>query len=137
MSKQQPHNGQSKKKIKQGELKIWNFQRVSKKQHVEFPGVNEKRTGISKRDQEKVALLHFRTPLLLLMIHHEETRLNANRNPNSNLQAVRRYNSAEKITQNFKRSWFLVVEFPRGDPTKICGISRGGALFCREFPGVK
>ena len=27
------------------------------------------------------ALFHFRTPLLLLMIRHEETQLNANRNP--------------------------------------------------------
>ena len=34
-------------------------------------------------DNSVLALLHFRTPLLL-MIHHDETRLNTNRNPNSN-----------------------------------------------------
>ena len=28
--------------------------------------------------------MHFRTPLYLLMIHHEETGLNANRNRNPN-----------------------------------------------------
>ena len=29
-------------------------------------------------------LLHFRTPLLLLMTHHEETWLNGNHSPNTN-----------------------------------------------------
>ena len=32
-------------------------------------------------DVHVLALLHFRTPLLLLMIYHEKTRLNANPNP--------------------------------------------------------
>ena len=35
---------------------------------------------------------------------------------------------------NFQGSWFLALEFPK-DLTKTFGISRGGALFCLEFPG--
>ena len=41
----------------------------------------------------------------------------------------------EKIIWNFQGCWFLALEFPR-DVAKICGISRGGALFCLEFPGA-
>ena len=36
------------------------------------------------------ALFHFRTPLLLLMIRHEETRLNANRNPKGGTKVQQR-----------------------------------------------
>ena len=43
-------------------------------------------------DVHVLALLHFRTPLLLLMIDHEKTRLNANRNRNPNPKGV--YESA-------------------------------------------
>ena len=42
----------------------------------------------------------------------------------------------EKIIWNFQGSWFLVLEFPR-DVTQFFTISRGGALICLEFPGVK
>ena len=42
----------------------------------------------------------------------------------------------EKIMWNFQGSWFSVLEFPR-DLTKVCRISRDGALSCLEFPGVK
>ena len=42
----------------------------------------------------------------------------------------------EKIVWNFQGSWFLALEFPR-DLTQFCGISRGGALFCLEFPRGK
>ena len=48
-----------------------------------------------------MALLHFRTPFFLLMIHHEETRLNANRNPapkgGGGVEGVRMCNSAERM----------------------------------------
>ena len=37
---------------------------------------------------------------------------------------------------NFQGSWFLVLEFAR-DVTQFCTISRAGALFYLEFPGVK
>ena len=37
---------------------------------------------------------------------------------------------------NFQGSWFLVLGLPR-DLKQFCGISRSGALFCLEFPGVK
>ena len=37
---------------------------------------------------------------------------------------------------NFQGSSFLGSEFPR-DLTQLYGISRGGALFCLEFPGLK
>ena len=83
---------------------------------MKFPGVNEKRSGISKRGQEKVALLHFRTPLLLLMIHHEETRLNANRNPNPNPQGVTKVQQRRKNNVEFQE----VSVFGRG-------ISEGGS----------
>ena len=42
----------------------------------------------------------------------------------------------EKIMWNFQGSWFLVLKFSR-DVTQFCTISRAGALFCLEFPGVK
>ena len=46
-------------------------------------------------DVHVLALLHFCTPLLLLMIHHEKTRVNANRNPNPKGEGgVRKCNSA-------------------------------------------
>ena len=37
---------------------------------------------------------------------------------------------------NFQGSFFLALEFPR-DLTQFFGISRGLALFCLEFAGVK
>ena len=47
-------------------------------------GERERLRGI---EIEKLALLHFRTPpLLLLMIHHKETRLNANPNPKGSMK---------------------------------------------------
>ena len=92
------------------------FPWLSKKKHVKFPVVNEKRSGISKRDQEKVALLDFRTPLLLLMIHHEETRLNANRNPNPNPQGGTKVQQRRKSNVEFQE----VLVFGRG-------ISEGGS----------
>ena len=42
----------------------------------------------------------------------------------------------EKIVWNFQGSWLLALEFP-GDLTQFCGISRGGALFCIQFPRGK
>ena len=42
----------------------------------------------------------------------------------------------EKIMWNFQGFWFWTLEFPK-DLTQFCGISRCGALFCLEFPGVK
>ena len=42
----------------------------------------------------------------------------------------------EKIMWNFLWSLFLALEFPR-DLTQLFGISRGLALFCLEFPGLK
>ena len=36
-------------------------------------------------------------PLFLLMIHHEETRLNPKHNPNPNLKGVRKCNSAKTM----------------------------------------
>ena len=48
------------------------------------------------------------------------------------------YSREEKQTrwEEFQCSWFLTFEFPV-DLTKICGIPRGKALFCLEFPRVK
>ena len=48
------------------------------------------------------------------------------------------YSRKEKQTkwEKFQWSWFLTFKFPV-DLTKICGISRGKALFCLEFPRVK
>ena len=69
------------------------FPGESKKEHVEFPGFNEKQNGILKGDQEK-------------------------------------------IVWNFQGTWFLALEFSR-DLTRFCRISRGGALFYLDFPGVK
>ena len=37
---------------------------------------------------------------------------------------------------NFQGSWFLASDFLR-DLTKICGVSRTGALLCLKFSGVK
>ena len=43
----------------------------------------------------------------------------------------------EKIMWNFQGGpWFKTLKFPRG-VTQFCGVSRGEALFCLEFPGVK
>ena len=42
----------------------------------------------------------------------------------------------EEIMWNFQGSLFVVLEFPR-DRTQFFGISRGLALFCLEFLGVK
>ena len=42
----------------------------------------------------------------------------------------------EKIMWNFQGSWFQVLKRLRG-VTQFCGISRGEALFCLEFPWIK
>ena len=42
----------------------------------------------------------------------------------------------EKIVWKFQGTWFLTLEFSR-DLTQLCKISRSGALFYLEFPGVK
>ena len=41
-----------------------------------------------------------------------------------------------KIMSNFQWLLFLTSEFPR-NVTQFDEISRGGALFCQEFPKVK
>ena len=41
----------------------------------------------------------------------------------------------EKTMRNFQVSWFLILEFPRS-VTQFCGIPRGEATFCPEFPRV-
>ena len=48
------------------------------------------------------------------------------------------YSRKEKQTrwEKFQWSWFLTFKFPV-DLIKICGISRGKALFCLKFPRVK
>ena len=40
----------------------------------------------------------------------------------------------EKIMLNFRGSWFLTLEFPKGVTQQFCRISRGESLFSREFP---
>ena len=42
----------------------------------------------------------------------------------------------KKKSWNFQGSSILGLKFPRG-VTQLCRISRSGALFCLEFPGVK
>ena len=42
----------------------------------------------------------------------------------------------EKIMCNFQGSWFQALKFSSG-VTQFCGVSRGEALFCLEFPWVK
>ena len=42
----------------------------------------------------------------------------------------------EKMTQNFQGSQFQALKFMRG-VTEFCGDSKGKALFCLEFPGIK
>ena len=41
----------------------------------------------------------------------------------------------EKITWNFQGSW-LALKFMKG-VTQLCGVFRGEALFCLEYPRVK
>ena len=43
----------------------------------------------------------------------------------------------EKIMLNFRGSWFLTLEFPKGVTQQFCRISRGESLFSREFPRDK
>ena len=42
----------------------------------------------------------------------------------------------EKIVWKFQGTWFLALEFSK-DLTQFCELSRSGALFYMEFPGVK
>ena len=39
----------------------------------------------------------------------------------------------DKIMWNFRGFWVLILEFPKG-VIQLCGIFRGEALFCPEFP---
>ena len=41
-----------------------------------------------------------------------------------------------RIMWNFQESWFWVLTFLKG-VTQLCGVSRGEALFCLQFPVVK
>ena len=63
MSKQNKQNWAIPEKSKQGGLRIWIFQGLSK-EHVEFPGANSKRSGISKHKQEKI-MWNFQESLFL------------------------------------------------------------------------
>ena len=51
-------------------------------------------------------------------------------------RGISRGDDQEKIMWNFQGSWFLALQFLR-DVTQFCRISRGGALFCLAFPGLK
>ena len=42
----------------------------------------------------------------------------------------------KKIMWNFQGSWFEDLKFLKG-VTQLCGVSRGEALFCLEFPRGK
>ena len=49
-----PELGYSRKKNKQGGAENVEFPGVLKKYHVDFPGVNNKKNGISRGDREKI-----------------------------------------------------------------------------------
>ena len=80
LAKQSVCQSYSRKKSKQG-VGDKKFPWVLKKEHVEISGLNEKGSGISRED-------------------------------------------LERIMWNFRRSWVLALEFPRG-VTQFCRMSRG------------